>query len=459
MNSESTNTEAVSASVQSQSAGDIAAEPAVNADRKKMVKRVGAGLIVLVLVLALAVPYIFHALSYESTDDAFIDGDIVPVSPRVAGHVSRVTVSANRWVKAGDLLVELDARDYEARLDAAKAALESATAADRARQLGVELTRITATSELDEAQNKVESAKAAVQEATARQAMSRAALEQAENQATSADAEHQSKMADLKRCREMAETQTISSQDLDHAVTAEQIAAAALAAAQKNISVRKAAVDEAGAALKIAEADLRIANARLTEAQSAPQRIEQSRSQADQSGSDVDRARADMIQAQLNLSYTKIVAPCDGFVTRKNVEPGQFVQVGQSLMAIVPHEVWVIANFKETQLTHMKPGQPARIKVDAYPNREFEGHVDSIQHGTGARFSLLPPENATGNYVKVTQRVPVKIVFDQPEKDIHVLLSPGMSVVPDVNVKAGGRQDGNPQEHSTGKNTPEAKNN
>jgi len=452
MNSESPPNEAVSESAQSLPAGDIAAKATAHGGRKKMVQRIVAGLIVLALVLA--VPYIFHALSYESTDDAFIDGDIIPVSPRVAGHVSRVTVSANRWVKAGDLLVELDAGDYEARLDAAKAALESAKAADRARQLGVELTRITATAELEEAQNKVESAKAAVQEASARLAMSRAALEQAEAQAASAEADHQSKAVDLKRSQEMAKTQTISSQELDHAATAEQISAAVLTAAQKNVSARKAAVDESEAALKTVQADLRIANARLAGARSAPQRIEQSRSQADQSGSDVERARADMIQAQLNLSYTKIVAPCDGFVTRKNVEPGQFVQVGQSLMAVVPREIWVTANFKETQLTHMKPGQPVRIKVDAYPDSEFEGHVDSIQHGTGARFSLLPPENATGNYVKVTQRVPVKIVFDQPEKEIHVLLSPGMSVVPDVNVKAEGWPDGNPQEHPTGKNVP-----
>ena len=452
MNSESTGNESVSASVQSPSAGNMTAKPIAKGGRRKIIKGVVAGLIV--LLLAVAVPFIIHSLSYESTDDAFIDGDIVPVSPRVAGHVSRVAVSANRWVNAGDLLVELDARDYEARLEAAEAALESATAAENARRLGVELTRITATSELAEAQNKVESARAAVQEATARLAMSRAALEQARAQADSADAEHRNKAADLKRSREMAETQTISPQDLDHAATAEQIAAAGLVAAQKDITVRQAAVDEAGAALKSAEADLRIADARLAQAQSAPQRIEQSRFQADQSGSDVERARADMTQARLNLSYTKIVASCDGFVTRKNVEPGQFVQAGQSLMAIVPREVWVTANFKETQLTRMRPGQPVKIKVDAYPDAEFAGHVDSIQHGTGARFSLLPPENATGNYVKVTQRVPVKIVFDQPEKDIHVLLSPGMSVVPDVNVRAEGRPAGMPQEHPAGKNAP-----
>ncbi|MGB9712617.1 MAG: efflux RND transporter periplasmic adaptor subunit [Dissulfurimicrobium sp.] len=178
----------------------------------------------------------------------------------------------------------------------------------------------------------------------------------------------------------------------------------------------KASVREAKAAIKAAEASQRQANARLTAAQSAPQQIKQSRFQAKVSSADIDQAKANVAQASLNLSYTKIYAPCDGFVTKKDVELGQFVQPGQSLMALVPRNVYVTANFKETQLTHMRPGQPVEISVDAYPNFTFHGHVDSIQHGSGARFSLLPPENATGNYVKVVQRVPVKIVFDRPQE-------------------------------------------
>ncbi len=414
----------------------VADRPA-NSRRKKLLKRAGLGLAIFLLVVA--VPYAIHSLSHESTDDAFIDGKVVPVSPRVSGHVSRVVVADNQRVRTGDLLIELDPRDFEARLNGAEAALAAVQAADQARQLAVELTRITATAELDAARNKVDAAKAAVDEAKARLAMVRAGLEQAEAQAVSTKAGHENSAADLKRAREMADSRTISPQELDHAVTTEQIAAAELTAVQKAVDARRAGITESEAALKTAAADLAIAEARLVEAQSAPRRIEQSRFLADQTASEVERARAEKSQAQLNLSYTKIVAPCDGFVTKRRVEAGQFVQTGQSLMAIVPSEVWVTANFKETQLTRMKPGQPVKIKVDAFPDTEFTGQVDSIQRGTGARFSLLPPENATGNYVKVTQRVPVKIVFEHPEQYRQVLLAPGMSVVPEVDVGAAGR--------------------
>jgi len=166
--------------------------------------------------------------------------------------------------------------------------------------------------------------------------------------------------------------------------------------------------------------------------------VAQSSSRAEGSKADAEKARAEVAQATLNLSYTKIIAPADGYVTKKNVEPGAFVQVGQSLMAIVRPNVWVTANFKETQLTHMHPGQPVTVSVDTYPDATFHGRVDSIQRGTGARFSLLPPENATGNFVKVVQRIPVKIVFDRPEELAKYRLVPGMSVVPEVNVKAEG---------------------
>jgi membrane fusion protein (multidrug efflux system) len=174
----------------------------------------------------------------------------------------------------------------------------------------------------------------------------------------------------------------------------------------------------------------------LTSAQSAPVQVAQSSSRAEASKADAERARAEVEQATLNLSYTKIHAPAAGYVTKKNVEPGVFVQVGQSLMAIVPPNVWVTANFKETQLTHMRPGQPAAVSVDTYPDETFHGRVDSIQRGTGSRFSLLPPENATGNFVKVVQRIPVKIVFERPEELAKYRLVPGMSVVPEVNVKS-----------------------
>jgi membrane fusion protein (multidrug efflux system) len=208
-----------------------------------------------------------------------------------------------------------------------------------------------------------------------------------------------------------------------------QRAEAALRAAEDNVR-------QAQAQVNARQAQLEEANARLRSARSAPVLMAQSHSRAEASRADVEKARAEVEQATLNLSYTKIHAPTDGHVTKKNVEPGVFVQEGQSLMAIVPSNVWVTANFKETQLTHMRPGQPAKVSVDTYPDVIFHGHVDSIQRGSASRFSLLPPENATGNFVKVVQRIPVKIVFDRPEELAKQLLVPGMSVVPEVHIRA-----------------------
>jgi len=406
--------------------------------RKKWVRWSAAGLVVLAL-LAFGVSEYIYARSHESTDDAFIDGDIVPVSPRVSGHVAKVHADDNQWVEAGDLLVVLDPQDLKAQFDAATAAFKAAAAADRARMVAVELTRITVTAEQDEAREGVTAAEAAVREAEARLALGQAALEQAGAEADAARVRHRREAVDLERYREMAKSQTATPQQLDHAVAAEQIAAADLAAANKKVNTQKAMVQESQALLAAAKAQLRQTQARLAAAQSAPQRIQQSRSEADRASADRDRAGAELAQARLNLSYARIYAPTSGFVTKKSVEEGQFVQTGQSILSIVPHAVWITANFKETQLTRMQPGQPVEITVDAYPDLTFHGHVDSIQRGTGARFSLLPAENATGNYVKVVQRVPVKIVFDQPGETARVLLAPGMSVVPDVNVGAAGR--------------------
>ena len=411
-----------------------------NSGRKRILLWGTAGIVMLV-GLVFAISEYLYARAHESTDDAFIDGNIVPISPRVNGHVVKVYVHDNQWVATGDVIVALDPRDFQARFDAADAALKAAKAADQAQNAAVELTQITATADQDEAREGVTAAQAAVQESEAQLSLAQAALDQAGAEADAARVRHQRDATDLERYHQLAKTQAISAQELDHVRAAAQIAAADLAAARKKVTTQQAKVRETEALLAASKAQLQQARARLAAAQSAPQRIQQSRSQANVSRADIDRAGAEMAQARLALSYTKIYAPRDGFVTKKSVEPGQFVQAGQSILAIVPREVWVTANFKETQLTRMRPGQPVAITVDAYPDRVFHGHVDSLQHGTGARFSLLPPENATGNYVKVVQRVPVKIVFSQPEETAQVLLAPGMSVVPEVNVSAEGRKD------------------
>jgi membrane fusion protein (multidrug efflux system) len=433
-----------------------------NGPRRRLLGLAAAGLVL--VSLAVGIPYYMYAISHESTDDAFIEGHIVPISPRVSGHVSRVHVTDNQKVAAGDLLVELDPRDFQARLDAAQASLHADESANRSRDIDVKLTSITTAAGLDEAKAAVAAAGAMVQnawalaaaaksqqgEAQAQAGFAKASLEQSQAETMAEEAKFQQASLDLKRYQEMAQSNTISPQQLDHAMTAERMARADLDASRSKVATQQSMVQRAEAGLKAAEdnvhqaeaqvaarqAQLEQANARLTSAQSAPVQVAQSSSRAEGAKADVEKARAEVEQATLNLSYTKIHAPADGYVTKKSVEPGAFVQVGQSLMAIVSPHVWVTANFKETQLTHMRPGQPATVSVDTYPDVTFHGRVDSIQQGTGSRFSLLPPENATGNYVKVVQRIPVKIVFDRPEELAKYLLAPGMSVVPEVDIKA-----------------------
>ena len=435
--------------------------------RFKSFRKLWGRLAVIALLIAgfaIGIPYYLHAVSHESTDDAFVNGHIIPISPRVSGHVAGVYVTDNQWVRSGDLLAKLDTRDFQVRLDAARAAMKAARAVNHSRAIEVNLTRITSDAGLEEAQANVSVAQAMVETAQAQAAAAasqreqvraqiasaRASLEETKADAASTKAEYKRNLMDLKRYQKMAKTKTVSQQQLDHAVASERMSAAHLEAAERKIQTQQAQVEQAEAALKAAEdnvhqaqgqiavrkGQLEQAKARLASAHSAPQQVAQSTSRANESEAGIDKSGAEVEQAELNLSYTRICAPADGYVTKKSVEPGSYVQVGQSLMSIVPPEVWVTANFKETQLNRMQPGQPVQIEVDTYPDVIFRGHVDSIQRGTGARFSLLPPENATGNYVKVVQRVPVKIVFDRDDALEKFRLVPGMSVVPEVDLTA-----------------------
>lgn len=385
--------------------------PSSNSRRKRLVRLIGCGLFI--LVLAFGIPYLLHTLSHESTDDAFIDGTIVAISPRIGGTVAKVIAGNNRWVHAGDPLVELDARDLKARQDAAAASLEAAKAAALATEAQVETAKAQAAA-----------AESHRDQAEAQLTLAEATLAQYAAEASSKSAEHQRDVKDLQRAREMSKTGTITEQGLDHAVADEQISAADQTAAERKVDTQKADVRQAASALAASEDGLRQARAQIKARQA----------QVSQSQADIDRAKADLEQAALQLSYTRILAPIDGYVTRKSVEQGAYVQVGQVLMAIVSSDVWVIANFKETQITRMRPGQSAVIKVDTYPDVTFEGYVDSIQRGTGAWFSLLPPENATGNFIKVVQRVPVKIVFNRTDQTRGYLLVPGLSVQPEVDI-------------------------
>jgi membrane fusion protein, multidrug efflux system len=378
------------------------------------------GIVAALGLLTYGIRYVLYARAHESTDDAFIDAHVVAVSSKVPSYVARVYVDDNTHVKAGDLLVELDPRDFQERLEQARANLRAAVQQHRAALMNTRVVERTAGAGVQQAEAAVLTAERQVDAARSR-------LEQARAQVAAAEAEATRAAADVQRYENLLRYGAVSRQERDNAVATTDKAAADLDAARR---AQQAAADT----LRQREAELAQAHARLASAQAAPDQIAQTRAQADQLAAQIAQGEAAVHQAELQLSYTKLYAPDSGRITRKSVEPGAYVQVGQTLFSIVPDRVWVVANFKETQLRHMRPGQPAKVTVDAYPDRVFEGHVDSIQSGSGAAFSLLPPENATGNYVKVVQRVPVKIVIDEVLDPQHVL-GPGMSAVPEVRVR------------------------
>jgi membrane fusion protein (multidrug efflux system) len=334
-----------------------------------------AALVAVVLAVAAVAAAGFWWLqtrAFETTDDAFITGRVTAVAPQVAGRVLEVLVTDNQRVAPGDVLLKIDKATFQVKLDQALA-------------------------NLNESEQKL-------QEARSQHQVSLAAAEQAKADETSAQAQASNAAADLSRYNQLVHTGAVSQQARDNADTLSRTTAAAQQSARK----RSAA----------AEAQATLAAIQI---------------QTSQAG--VEKNKAAVEQAKLDLAYCEITSVVGGRVTKKAVEPGDYVQVGQSILSVVQDELWVVANFKETQLAGMLPGQPVDLVVDAYPGHAFKGHVDSIQAGTGAAFSLLPPQNATGNYVKVVQRVPVKIVFDLNTAESGMHLAPGMSVVPKVKVR------------------------
>lgn len=325
-----------------------------------------------------------ESFTHESTDNAFLDGDIISIAPKVYGQVKKVYVNPNQPVKTGDPLLEIDPRDYQIQLEQKKSALVTARANEQVIKASFELLKTEVISA--EATAKQSEAEAAADEAKAEQAK-----------------------ADLQRAEDLNQRKIISPQEYDTARTA---AVAALASA--NAGKEKALSDRSK--VETAKAQL----------EAGRRGLERAEAQSEESSLEIQ-------EAELNLSYTRVTAPQDGRVTRKSVEPGDYVQVGQKLMALVQKDIWVTANFKETQLKKIRVGQPVRIEIDSIADHTFPGHVESIQAGSGAAFSLLPPENAVGNFVKVVQRVPVRIFFDA-EIPAQFVVGPGMSVDPSVQV-------------------------
>jgi membrane fusion protein, multidrug efflux system len=376
-------------------------------------------IVILIVVLVVLVGGVFlwrYLSSYESTDDAQADVHLYPVSARVSGYVVKVNVDDNQWVEKGTVLVEIDPKDYEVAVAQAQANLSNAEATAQSLNITVPITSVNTSSQLKSAQSDIDNSTAGV---IAAERQLSAAHDQLE-QALANDVKVQD---DLKRYKLLVDKREVAEQVYDQALAAARSSTAGVSAARANESAAQQFVQQARSRVTQADANHQYA-------ETGPQQVSSSRARARAAIADVEQKRALLEQAQLNLGYTKIVAPVSGEVN-KTVVVGLNVQAGQQLLTVVPlDEVWVTANFKETQLRHMRVGQKAEIHIDS-TGRTLKGHVDSIAGATGPLFSLLPPENATGNYVKIVQRIPVKIVLD-PGENRDRQLRPGMNVVPDV---------------------------
>ncbi len=392
------------------------------ARRAKTLRRILLVVLGLAVIGSASVLLYRHFAAWESTDDAEIDGYIYPVSSRISGYVNRVTVDDNQYIEAGTVLVELDPKDYAVAVANAKATMANDQASAASLATNVPITSVNTSSQLSSAQAEIENANAGLVAAQHNFDAARASLRQAE-------ANDMKAQDDVSRYKPLAAKDEISQQQYTQAVDSQKATAAAVESAQAAAAAAEQAVTQSRSGLAQAEAQLKYAQTR-------PEQISVQQSRARAAQAETQRAAAILQQAQLNLQYTTIVAPVSGIAGQRSVQPGQNVTPGQQLMTIVPldsQNVWVTANFKETQLKYMRPGQPVEISVDTY-GRTYNGHVLNIAGASGARYSLLPPENATGNYVKVVQRIPVKIVFEKGQDPEH-LLRPGMSVVPSVRVQ------------------------
>ena len=381
-----------------------------------------------IVLVAVAVGLFLYFRNRESTDDAQVDGHITPIAAKIYGRVAEVLVTDNQSVKAGQLLVRLDPADYQAAVNQAKAAL--ALAEDEARSAGVDVPRTTETtnSGTSSADAQLAGAQADLMRAQVTYDQAQTAdLAVAEANVSRSRANAQLAKDDLERYGPLMRKDEISKQQYDAAKANADATASALLADEQRLAQAKRNIDITRAQLEAAKARVEEARAGVNSANANRRSVAMRSADAQAKLASVDRAGAALEAAELNLSYCNIVAPVDGVATHKTVEPGQIVQAGQGLLVVVPlQNVWVTANYKETQLRYMKPGQQAYIKSDTY-GKTFSGHLDSIAGATGAVLSLLPPENATGNYVKVVQRIPVKIVLDPISPDVAIL-RPGMNV-------------------------------
>ncbi|MEB3178347.1 MAG: HlyD family secretion protein [Nostocaceae cyanobacterium] len=408
--------------------------------------------------------YYQYASSHEETDNATVAGHIHQVSSRINGTVSAILVNDNQQVQKGQLLVKLDPRDYENKIQQAQAALAAAQRQANAAQANIALASQTSSAKTAQAQGDVNAALAGISTAQAAVAeaesgipaaqaevqQAQAGIPAAEAAVEQANANLEKAQADYKRYQTLYSQGAISRQQLDNARAAYNVAVAQksaavqgveqaqakLAQAQVGVATARARLAQAQEGVASAQAKLAASKGGLQQATASGQQTQVNRSQYEASKAAISQAEASLKDAQLQLSYTNITAPASGRVGRKNVEVGNRVQPGTPLMAIVNQDYWVVANFKETQLEGMKPGQPVEIKLDAFPHHSFTGRVESISPASGAQFALLPPDNATGNFTKIVQRIPVKVIFDQKSiQGYQSRITPGMSATVNVEVK------------------------
>jgi membrane fusion protein, multidrug efflux system len=401
-------------------AGRESATPPLSPHYKRSNARKNILIVAIVLVVLVGGLFLWRYLgTYESTDDAQVDAHLYPVSARISGYVTKVNVDDNQYVQKGAVLVEIDPKDYEVAVEQAKASLASAEATAQSLNIDVPISSVNTSSQLKFTASGVENAGAAIANAENRVAAAHAELEAAEaNDVKAQD--------DIRRYKALLDKQEVAEQVYDQALATAKSSTASVAAARDNEAAAQQAVKQARSQLGQSEASQQ-------SAETGPQQVSSTKARARAAIADVQQKRAALEQAELNLQYTQIVAPISGEVN-KTVVVGLNVQSGQQLLTVVPlDEIWITANFKETQLRQMKVGQKSEIHVDS-SGQTFKGHVDSVAGATGPLFSLLPPENATGNYVKIVQRIPVKIVLDPGENQDHQL-RPGMNVVPDVYIR------------------------
>ncbi len=447
------------------------------------------GIIAVCLILGLS--WWLYSRQFATTDDAFIEGNITIVSPKISAHVAKVYVTENQFVKKGDLLIELDAQESEIKLAQAKAALQTAIANRGKAEANVSLTHLTGNADLSQAKSNLQTAKTDIEqnrfassskqnaieqarrqtitaEANLKQFQAQipaanAGIEQAKAQVSAAKSKSETARLEYERDKKLFDGGIVSRQKLEQSnkelsaaqadfVSAQkqvEIAQAQLNALNRQVEVASARLDEVKGNIASAENDYRQSLAqlnvvssqadesagRLQGAQNLPAQDAVGRSDVDIAAAQIEQAQTLINQAEAELGFTKIYAPQDGYISRKSVQEGQLVQAEQALLTVTQGGIWIVANYKETQIEKIKIGQPVDIYVDAYPSATFHGKVEGFQAGTGSRFSVLPGENSTGNFVKVVQRIPVKIVFDEIPDSQKYLLVPGMSVVPKVHVK------------------------